>query len=586
MKGVLEWTLRRRVVTLLTVVAILLLGLAAGEVALAAKNRTHIDAILNKTGPLRVQAQELLNALLDQETAVRGYAVSGSPAELAPYDAGRKREQDLTASMRRLAVDYPGLREEIQVVEQRAEAWRQAVAVPVITTTDQNGTAAGQALVTDEAREQFDEVRGAVDHLQQEIFETRQSSAEDVRRTSNLLVFLLIVAVAVVLVAGTMMLVSLDKMVIRPLTRLADQVREVAEGDYQHGIAGEGPPEFVQLAEDVDAMRRKIAKDLAEVREARERIEWVNSQLQKQAEELTRSNRDLEQFAYVASHDLQEPLRKVASFCQLLQRRYAGQLDERADQYIAFAVDGAQRMQRLINDLLAFSRIGRLTTGFTEVDLNKVMGDVAAQTEAGRQYADAELTWDELPVIRGEEPLLTNLLANLVSNSVKFRRPDVPSKVHVSARLVGDEWEISCRDNGIGIEPEFADKIFVIFQRLHAKDAYPGTGIGLAIVKKIVEYHGGRVWVDTDVEEGTVIRFTLPSLPEQAAGTATDAAATDAAEGGDEPAGGAGDDGPAGNTGTGLPAQVGGDAAGTDATDGPGGAPEGGRTGDMRETVG
>ncbi|MEU9507644.1 ATP-binding protein [Micromonospora sp. NPDC048170] len=585
MRGLRDWTLRRRVVTLLTVVAVLLVGLAAGEVALAAKNRTHIDAILNKTGPLRVQAQELLNALLDQETAVRGYAVSGNPADLAPYDAGRKREQGLVASMRQLVDDYPELREEIRIVEQRAEAWRRTVAVPVVTTTEQSGTTAGQALITDEAREQFDEVRGAVDHLQQVIFEARQRSAEDVQRTSGLLVVLLIVAVGVVIVAGSLMLVSLDKMVIRPLTGLADQVREVAEGDYQHGIAGSGPPEFVRLAEDVDAMRRKIAKDLAEVREARERIEWVNSQLQKQAEELTRSNRDLEQFAYVASHDLQEPLRKVASFCQLLQRRYAGQLDERADQYIAFAVDGAQRMQRLINDLLAFSRIGRLTTGFTEVDMNKVMGDVAGQTEAARQYADAELTWGELPVIRGEEPLLTNLLANLVSNSIKFRRPDVPPKVHISARLVGDEWEISCQDNGIGIEPEFADKIFVIFQRLHAKDAYPGTGIGLAIVKKIVEYHGGRVWVDTDTEEGTAIRFTLPALPED-----VEPAAAAPDEPADEPTdgeAGTGDVGePAGQAGTGTPAQAGGPADETDATDGPDRAPEGGRTGDMRETVG
>ncbi|MFV2115130.1 ATP-binding protein [Micromonospora sp. LOL_025] len=578
-----DWTLRRRVVTLLTVVAVLLIGLAAGEVALAAKNRTHIDAILNKTGPLRVQAQELLNALLDQETAVRGYAVSGNPADLTPYEAGRKREQDLVASMQRLVGDYPELRQEIRAVEERAEVWRQAVAVPVITTTQQNGTTAGQALVTDQAREQFDDVRDAVDHLQQEIFEARQRSAEDVLRTSNLLVVLLIAAVAVVIIAGSMLLVSLDKMVIRPLTGLADQVREVAEGDYQHGIAGDGPPEFLRLAEDVDAMRRKIAKDLAEVREARERIEWVNSQLQKQAEELTRSNRDLEQFAYVASHDLQEPLRKVASFCQLLQRRYAGQLDERADQYIAFAVDGAQRMQRLINDLLAFSRIGRLTTGFTEVDMNKVMDDVAGQTEAARQYADAELTWGELPVIRGEEPLLTNLLANLVSNSVKFRRPDVPPKVHVSARLVGDEWEISCQDNGIGIEPEFADKIFVIFQRLHAKDAYPGTGIGLAIVKKIVEYHGGRVWVDTDTEEGTAIRFTLPALPgdvEAAAASAADEPATGEAVTGD------GDE-PAAEGGTGgTPVQADRRADETETTDGPDRAPEGGRTGDMRETVG
>ncbi|MEH1099968.1 sensor histidine kinase [Micromonospora sp. CPCC 205561] len=581
MTGIRDWTLRQRVVTLLTVVAVLLIALAGGAVAVAAKNRAHVDAILDKTGPLRVQVQEVLNALLDQETAVRGYAVSGNEADLAPYEAGRKREQDLVVSMQRLLGDYPEIRQELRVVEERAEAWRQAVAVPVITTTQRSGTAAGQALVTGEARERFDEVRASLDQLEYEIFEARQKSAEDVRRTSNLLVVLLIVAVAVVVVAGSMLLVSLDKMVIRPLTGLADQIREVAEGDYQHGITGSGPPEFLRLADDVDAMRRKIAKDLTEVREARERIEWVNSQLQKQAEELTRSNRDLEQFAYVASHDLQEPLRKVASFCQLLQRRYAGQLDERADQYIAFAVDGAQRMQRLINDLLAFSRIGRLTTGFTEVDLNKVMGDVAGQTEAARQYADAELTWDELPVIRGEEPLLTNLLANLVSNSIKFRRPDVPPKVHVSARLVGDEWEISCQDNGIGIEPEFADKIFVIFQRLHAKDAYPGTGIGLAIVKKIAEYHGGRVWVDTDTEVGTAIRFTLPALPEdvEAAAAAADepAPGPDAAGDGGEPTDAAGTD---------VPEQTGGRADETDATDEPERAPAGGRTGDMRETVG
>ncbi|NJP31380.1 sensor histidine kinase [Micromonospora thermarum] len=593
------WTLRQRVVTLLTVVALLLVALAGGAVAVAARNRTHIDAILNKTGPLRVQAQEVLNALLDQETAVRGYAVSGDPADLAPYEDGVKLERERVASMRRILVDYPEIRQELGVVEERAEQWRQAVAVPVITTTRQEGTAAGQALMTEDARQRFDLVRTAVEELQFSIFQARQKSAQDVRSTSNLLVMLLIIALAVVILAGTVLLLSLDRMVIRPLSGLADQVREVADGDYRHGITGAGPAEFVRLAGDVDAMRQKIARELDEVREARERIEWVNSQLQKQAEELTRSNRDLEQFAYVASHDLQEPLRKVASFCQLLQRRYAGQLDERADQYIAFAVDGAQRMQRLINDLLAFSRIGRLTTGFTEVDLNKVMGDVAAQTEAARQYTDGELTWGELPVIRGEEPLLTNLLANLVSNSIKFRRPDVPPKVHVSARLVGDEWEISCEDNGIGIEPEFADKIFVIFQRLHAKDAYPGTGIGLAIVKKIVEYHGGRVWVDTSLPEGTAIRFTLPALPEDVeAAAAGDAAAENVAAGdaGDgttadgpagEGSGGRVDGGPAEDAVAGDGPTDGdgdGDRAGT--ADGPGGEPDGGRTGDMRETVG
>ncbi|MFG1896800.1 ATP-binding protein [Micromonospora zamorensis] len=570
------WSLRRRVISLLTVVGFLLIALAGAEAAMAARNRTQIDAVLNETGPLRVQSQELLNALLDQETAIRGYAVSGDQDDLIPYREGLAQEKSVTASMRGLLDNYPQISQELRTVEDRITQWRQSVAEPVITTTERSGTSAGQALVTEQARQQFDDVRTAVNDLQEEVLAAREQTARNVRTSSNVLVVLLIVAALVVVVAGAVLLLSLDRMVVRPLTGLAIQVREVAEGDYQHRIATVGPPEFIQLGEDVDAMRQKIAADLAEVRAARERIEWVNSQLQKQAEELTRSNRDLEQFAYVASHDLQEPLRKVASFCQLLQRRYAGQLDERADQYIAFAVDGAQRMQRLINDLLAFSRIGRLTTGFVEVDLNKVMGDVAGQTEAARQYADAELTWTDLPVISGEEPLLTNLLANLVSNSIKFRRADVAPKVHISARLVGAEWEITCQDNGIGIEPEFADKIFVIFQRLHSKDAYPGTGIGLAIVKKIVEYHGGRVWVDTDVPEGTAIRFTLPALPADVEA----AAAVDSAEA--PPALAAGDTTASNED----PADSAEQSGGSDQPDRADGAPESGRTGDMRETVG
>ncbi|MEU7920598.1 sensor histidine kinase [Micromonospora zamorensis] len=570
------WSLRRRVISLLTVVGFLLIALAGAEAAMAARNRTQIDAVLNETGPLRVQSQELLNALLDQETAIRGYAVSGDQDDLIPYREGLAQEKSVTASMRGLLDNYPQISQELRTVEDRITQWRQSVAEPVITTTERSGTSAGQALVTEQARQQFDDVRTAVNDLQEEVLAAREQTARNVRTSSNVLVVLLIVAALVVVVAGAVLLLSLDRMVVRPLTGLAIQVREVAEGDYQHRIATVGPPEFIQLGEDVDAMRQKIAADLAEVRAARERIEWVNSQLQKQAEELTRSNRDLEQFAYVASHDLQEPLRKVASFCQLLQRRYAGQLDERADQYIAFAVDGAQRMQRLINDLLAFSRIGRLTTGFVEVDLNKVMGDVAGQTEAARQYADAELTWTDLPVISGEEPLLTNLLANLVSNSIKFRRADVAPKVHISARLVGAEWEITCQDNGIGIEPEFADKIFVIFQRLHSKDAYPGTGIGLAIVKKIVEYHGGRVWVDTDVPEGTAIRFTLPALPADVEA----AAAVDSAEA--PPALAAGDTTASNED----PADSAEQSGGSDQPDRADGAPESGRTGDMKETVG
>jgi light-regulated signal transduction histidine kinase (bacteriophytochrome) len=291
-------------------------------------------------------------------------------------------------------------------------------------------------------------------------------------------------------------------------------VRSVARGKYDRVISTSGPPELEVLARDVDSMRQQIAADLAEAERARQTIEATNLALGQQAAELTRSNRDLEQFAYVASHDLQEPLRKVASFCQLLQRRYQGQLDERADQYIAFAVNGAQRMQRLINDLLAFSRIGRSSAGFTDVDVDHLLGETVSQFDGAVESAGAEVTWSNLPVVRGEEPLLATLFTNLISNSLKFRRPDLPPRVHISGRRLDDVWEISCVDNGIGIEGEFAEKVFVIFQRLHPRDSYPGTGIGLAVAKKIVEYHGGAIWIDTSGTDGATIRFTLPIAAE------------------------------------------------------------------------
>ncbi|SNT65367.1 HAMP domain-containing protein [Asanoa hainanensis] len=505
------WTLRRRLVTLTTLVGVVLVLIAVVAATVAAQNRNHLDTLLDKTGPLRTSAQGLQTALLNQETGIRGYAVSGDRSDLDPYTEGVAAEQRLVAVMRPLLDDEPDIAHQLDRIEEQAAAWRSSVAEPVVAAPD---VATARTFITDQARLRFDEMRASLDELQQQLLELRDTVADKARNTGNTLVFLLVVAAAVIIVAGVALLLSLNRVVIGPVTDLADQVRDVRAGDYQRKITGIGPPELSRLGADIDAMREKIAADLNEVGAARERIEWVNGQLQRQAEELIRSNRDLEQFAYVASHDLQEPLRKVASFCQLLQRRYAGQLDERADQYIAFAVDGAQRMQRLINDLLAFSRIGRVTAGFTEIDLDRVMAQVSSQTEAAREYADGELVFHDLPTVLGEEALLTNLLSNLVSNSIKFRRPGVPPRVEVSARRVGEEWEISCADNGIGVEPEFADKIFVIFQRLHSKDAYPGTGIGLAIAKKIVEYHGGRIWVDAEATEGTIIRFTLPVMAE------------------------------------------------------------------------
>jgi signal transduction histidine kinase len=508
-----EWTLRQRITALCVTVGVMLIMLAASAAGLAAANRNQINTLITNTGPLRTGAERLMAALVDQETGIRGYALTGEIAELEPYRNGVEREQQLTASMNALLAEQPAIHDQLADVTEQAELWRRAVAVPVLTAVSTGGPEAAKPLINEAARVRFENLRAAVTKLQEAVLQLRDQVAADAGRTSSGLVALLICAAVVVVVAGVALVVLMHRMVTRPVVELAAQVREVARGDYDREITSRGSPELTSLARDIDVMRRQIANDLAAVREARGQIEWVNEQLQAQAAELTRSNRDLEQFAYVASHDLQEPLRKVASFCQLLQRRYAGQLDERADQYIAFAVAGAQRMQRLINDLLAFSRIGRITAGFTDVDLDRVLSEVTSQVEVVREAGDAEVTWAELPVVEGEESLLTTLFTNLISNSLKFRRPGVVPRIHVSARRLDTDWEITVQDNGIGIEKEFAEKVFVIFQRLHPRDAYPGTGIGLAIVKKIVEYHGGRVWLDGDVAEGTTIRFTLPGAP-------------------------------------------------------------------------
>jgi signal transduction histidine kinase len=507
------WTLRRRTVALCIAVGVLLGGLAVFAVLTAARNNRQLDDALNRASPMRAAGESLYTALVDQETGIRGFAITGEEANLAPYTGGMQEEHADIARIEGLLKPGDGdIQASLEVVKARALAWHQQVADPVVATTRAKGTAAGQAAVAAGSTTQFDSIRAAIDQMQTQILTLRNKSATAARQTSQTLVAIQIAAAAIVILAGAALLLLLDRLVSRPVVELATQVREVAEGDYEQHITSRGSPELASLARDVDGMRQKIASELSEVREARTQVEWINDQLKIQAEELTRSNRDLEQFAYVASHDLQEPLRKVASFCQLLQRRYGGQLDERGDQYIGFAVDGAQRMQRLINDLLAFSRIGRLTSGFTDVDLNRVLTEVRSQLES-RTGTDGEIIWTGLPIVEGEEPLLTTLFVNLIGNSLKFRRPDVPPVIRVTARREDDEWQINVRDNGIGIEAEFADKVFVIFQRLHARDAYEGTGIGLAIVKKIVEYHGGRIWLDLDVAEGTSINFTIPVLP-------------------------------------------------------------------------
>jgi signal transduction histidine kinase len=243
-------------------------------------------------------------------------------------------------------------------------------------------------------------------------------------------------------------------------------------------------------------------------------LQALNLELEKRVEERTRelkrSNEDLEQFAYVASHDLQEPLRMVASYLQLLERRYADELDSDAHDFIDFAVDGASRMKALINDLLAFSRVGTRGKPFERTDFNAVLGRVSADLHALISENNALLTSDELPTLPVDETQISQVFQNLISNAIKFRKEDVPPRIHVGAEDRNGDVLFSVRDNGIGIDPQFADRIFVIFQRLHNSQKYAGTGIGLAISKRIVERHGGEIWVKSEEGAGATFYFTLP----------------------------------------------------------------------------
>jgi signal transduction histidine kinase len=493
-------SLRARVNVLVVGFALTLLALALVAVwAIRELDRTQ-DRLVSRVGVARVAAKDLEVALLDQETAVRGFALSGDDEFLEPGIAGLDEEQAASEEIRNALGSTPSVVAALDDVSAAGQAWRDEVAEPAARLVIA-GQAAEAVVRLEEGKASFDAVRADVADLNDVLFDVRADAVDDIDRARTVLWAVAGGTGLVLLAGGVIVTVALRRSVLRPLDELGEDARIVTAGDFEHRIERVGPQEISELAEMIELMRTRITLELEEVRRAREDVAA-------QAQELERSNRDLEQFAYVASHDLQEPLRKVAGFCQLLQRRYGGTLDERADEYIYYAVDGAERMQDLISDLLSFSRVGRTTERFEPVDLGEVVDAAWAQLDLpdGARMAVS----GELPVIAGDRALLSALFANLFGNSMKFAGED-PPQVAVATRRVDDVWHISVSDNGIGVPAEFADRIFVIFQRLHTRDAYEGTGIGLALGKRIVEFHGGSI-VLGESEAGARFDITFPAL--------------------------------------------------------------------------
>jgi signal transduction histidine kinase len=491
-----EQSLRSTVNVALVITAlVLVLSVAGGAASVAALLSTR-TGLIDEIDPALTETTRLRAAVADQLGGVRGYSLTLDPDFIEPWRVGRAAEQEAVAELRVLLSERASSRRLLQELVAELRQWHEQHALPLIENADAGIESPPEAFL--ESRAQFQVVRAGIDGLIEDLAGQREAVRERLDDATGRMIVTL-VTVAISLVALMIFVgVGLRRSVLRPLDTMAEDARRIAAGEFDRVPAVPAPQELAEVSRALDQLRSELVTQLraGEEREA----------------DLARSNAELEQFAYVASHDLQEPLRKVASFCQMLQRRYEGQLDERADTYIEFAVDGAKRMQELISDLLAFSRVGRTTERFVPVDLGVAL-DMALRNLGGAvEESAAEVVRGEMPVVMGDRSLLVALFQNLIGNAIKFRSDGHPV-VSIEARQDGPEWEFTVADNGIGIPDEYRDRVFVIFQRLHGRDEYSGTGIGLALCRKIVEFHGGSIGVEDHDGPGTTIRFTLQQDP-------------------------------------------------------------------------
>ncbi|MGW5397661.1 sensor histidine kinase [Streptomyces sp. NPDC003952] len=504
------WTTRRwlRVGVAAASVVLILLGSAGAWVL--GRTASLTEELVDRRSPALTLSFRLESALLNQETGVRGYGLTGVPDFLEPYRQGIAEEQEHAGQLRELLRnDRVGLKD-LDAVQSAVERWQERIARPIAASPAGAPSPLGTERA-DEGKTTFDAVRTAMATQQEQLRAARAQSRDDLMATMGLRNGLFATIAGVITLLAVLIFEALRRGITAPLGQLGADARAIAGGDFDHPITPTGPADLRRLSAEIDFMRRRLVRELAFTEEARQRLDA-------QAADLQRSNAELEQFAYVASHDLQEPLRKVSSFTQLLQRRYGGQLDAKADQYIEYAVDGANRMQTLINDLLDFSRVGRVHHDAQDVDLDKVFARTLSALEVSIEESGATITSDSLPTIAANPTQMGMLWQNLIGNAVKFHRPGQAPVIHVTAAREDDLWRFTVTDNGIGIEPEYAEKVFVIFQRLHTKDVYSGSGIGLAMCKKIVEFQGGSIAIDPGHRDGTRVTFTLAPQPPQSPG--------------------------------------------------------------------
>lgn len=411
---------------------------------------------------VRENLQRLFRILIDMETGQRGYLITHDSSYLQPYNEGIAIYDKALDDLKLLILDDPVQLQSLQELDTLARNKMAELAATIDLKRENRPTALQQVIKTNVGFEYMNAIRDKVVRMQTRERDQLNQRLFTLKRYYTYLTIIL----AGFLVIG--------------LTLLS---------------------QFFRLLDSLESKEIELKKmnDQLELR------------VQRRTEQLTRSNEELERFAYVSSHDLQEPLRKIATFAQLLQLKHSETLNPEASKYLAVITEGVTRMRSLIRDLLDYSRLNVTAVSFEDVDLKNVIKDVLNDLEVAVKEKNATVIYDDLPIIRGNRTHLHQLFQNLIGNALKFHVKDARPIVQIAAKREKNYWTISVQDNGIGIEPQYADKIFKAFLRLHQKDKYPGTGIGLAICKKIVEEHGGTIWVVPAPKGGSIFKFTFYS---------------------------------------------------------------------------
>ena len=479
---------------LLLALLLLLVGLSLSNFRLLGQ----ASAASTRSYQTLLESEALLQSLLNMETGVRGFLVTGEEPFLAPYRNGQRDFATHFQVASDLLRDAPEQSRSLGKLSRLEARWVTTMIEPVIARRRvaanlEEGLSAAKTQANGR-KAAMDAMRGVIARVENRetmLLQTRAAQVERRRQRMELILW-----------SGGLFSILLTAMLATFAARAANQIKTAAaQLELSHA----------QL--ETSNAQLRLAKDAAEADNLRRRA--AEEQLREAVEDLERSNAELEQFAYVASHDLQEPLRAVAGCVQVLRKRYQGQLDARADQFIEHAVDGAQRMQNLINDLLAYSRVGTHGKAFADVSMERVADRALMNLSERIRETGVEVTRDALPEVWGDAGQLELVLQNLVSNALKFRG-EVEPQVHLGYALKSVEagqapqHVFSVRDNGLGIEAQYFERIFVMFQRLHTRTEFPGTGIGLAICKKIVERHDGQIGVESAPGEGATFWFSVP----------------------------------------------------------------------------